>query len=205
MISQGRPVCSLFPSLISIVFLSFVATGCAPQSGVTKWTTLPVQIYADSSIVSTPQAQQDLQDAMTFWEQKAGKTLFDYKGVWSGTQVYTGTPETPGTITGNVIFFQNPWPASENIIGQTVVSSVSNEIQHAMIMINPDATFCAGDCTGQPNQNSSRKNLTHELGHFIGLVHNQDVNNVMYPVLQPGGTLDTVTVDQPTLMSLVTP
>ena len=155
--------------------------------------------------MSTPQAQQDLQDAMAFWEQKAGKTLFDYKGIWDNSQPYTGTPDAPGTITNNVIFFQNPWPASQNIIGQTIVSTVSSDIQHAMIMINPDAAFCPGDCVGEPTINSSRKNLTHELGHFLGLAHVQDVNNVMYPVMQPGGSLDSVTIDQVALMNLVTP
>jgi len=204
MICQGRPVDSRFLTMLFIVFFTFVATGCA-KSGATKWAALPVQIYADQSIVNTPQAQQDLQDAMTFWEQKAGKTLFDYKGVWSGAQPFTGTPDAPGTINANVIFFQNPWPVSQNVIGQTIVNSVSTEIQHAMIMINPDAAFCPGDCAGEPQLNSSRKNLTHELGHFLGLSHVQDVNNVMYPVMQPGGTLDAVTIDQVALMDLVSP
>ena len=72
-----------------------------------------------------------------------------------------------------------------------------------MIMINPDVPFCSGDCVGQYYANSARKNLAHELGHFIGLQHISDVNNVMYPVLQPGGTLDSVSIDQTALAELI--
>lgn len=204
MISHGWPVSPRSLLLFSLTFLlSFATTGCA-KNGATRWASLPVPVYSDSSMVGTPEAQADLQDAMNFWEQKAGKKLFEYKGVWTSTaQPYTGTPTNPGTILANVIFFQNPWAASSNVIGQTVVTSVEDEIQSAMIMINPDAIFCSGDCEFESYANSARKNLAHELGHFLGLKHHTDVNNVMYPVLQPGGTLNGVAVDQTALLELI--
>lgn len=203
MISHGWPVFS--PRFISIFLftLSIFASGCA-KNGATRWTSLPVEVYSDTAIVGTQSAQSDLQDAMDFWERRAGKKLFVYKGVWTNPQApYTGTPSDPGTIIGNVIFFQNPWPASSNVIGQTVVTSFDSEIQHAMIMINPGADFCTGDCEGRHYSNSARKNLAHELGHFLGLKHNPDTNNVMYPVLQPGGSLDGVNIDETALGELI--
>lgn len=204
MMSHGRLVFSnsLLLTLLSLMILIF-ASGCA-KSRVTRWASLPVPIYADSSVISTPEAQADLQDAMRFWEQKAGKKLFDYKGAWNYSyQPFTGTVYNPGAIIANVIFFQNPWPTSQNVIGQTVVSSYEDEIQSAMIMLNPDAHFCSGDCMDQYFANSARKNLAHELGHFLGLSHHGDSNNVMYPVLQPGGTLNGVSVDETMLHELV--
>lgn len=204
MISHGWPVSprSVLSVFITII-LSFATTGCA-KNGATRWANLPVPIYSDSSMVGTKEAQSDLLDAMSFWEQKAGKKLFEYKGVWTATaQPYTGTPDNPGTILGNVIFFQNPWAASSNVIGQTVVTALENEIQSAMIMINPDANFCSGDCETEYYANSARKNLAHELGHFLGLKHHTDAHNVMYPVLQPGGTMNGVTVDETALRELV--
>jgi hypothetical protein len=141
---------------------------------------------------------------MSFWEQKAGQHLFDYKGAWSGnSQPYTGTPANPGTVLENVIFFQSPWHTSSNIIGQTVVTSLDDKIQHAMIMINPYAEFCSGDCEGRNYANSARKNFAHELGHFLGLKHHTDVDNVMYPVLQPGGSLSSVSIDETALLELM--
>lgn len=203
MISQGRPVSpTVFSIFLSLLIATFTS-GCA-KNGATRWASLPVPVYSDSSMVGTPEAQADLQDAMSFWEQKAGKKLFDYKGVWtSSAQPYTGTPDNPGNILANVIFFQNPWAASSNVIGQTVVTSFEDEIQSAMIMINPDAVFCSGDCEHEYYANSARKNLAHELGHFLGLKHHHDVNNVMYPILQPGGTMHGVGVDETALLELI--
>ncbi len=204
MISQGRPVFAPYflPLLLSIL-VGFLTTGCA-KSRATRWASLPVAVYSDNSIVGTPEAQADLQAAMSFWEQKAGRKLFDYNGVWNGSSYpYTGTADNPGTILENVIFFQNPWPTSANIIGQTVLTSYEEEIQHAMIMINPDAQFCTGDCEGFTYLNSARKNLAHELGHFLGLPHHNDINNVMYPILQPGGSMNGVTIDETALVELV--
>jgi hypothetical protein len=189
--------------LFTLTTLLFIASGCAKNS-ITRWAQLPVPIYADSSVISTPEAQSDLMDAMSFWEQRAGKKLFDYKGVWTYSfQPFSGTASNPGAILANVIFFQNPWPATQNVIGQTVVSSYENEIQSAMIMLNPDAHFCHGDCWDQYFSNSARKNLAHELGHFLGFGHHADPENVMYPVLQPGGTLNGVGVDETLLRELV--
>lgn len=203
MICQGWRVFSPHNSFLFLIIL-LTTSGCA-KSNIIKWASLPVPIYTDSSIVGSSQAQSDLLDAMRFWEERAGRTLFDYRGVWTeATKPYTGSAAAPGAIIGNVIFFENPWPAAHNIIGQTVVTSYDHEIEHAMIMINPYATFCSGDCEDAPFANSARKNLAHELGHFLGLQHHGDVQNVMYPVLQPGGSLSGVTIDATVLRELTT-
>lgn len=194
MISQGRQIGSLF-------VLLFVLTACG--QGGPGWGTFPVTLYGDPSLLSSTDAASDFNDAMTFWEKKSGKQLFDYRGQWSGSTPYTGNPTAPNEIAANVIFYQNPWPFGGNIVGQTTtVSSGAGQIQAGIIMINPDTSFCGGDCAGQYNRTSRRKAFTHELGHFIGLTHVQDPTNIMYPELMPGGSLNTVAIDDSTLKTL---
>jgi hypothetical protein len=204
MISHGWPIFSRWIIVFtSLILLTVLSTGCAPNGSI-RWKNFPISIYSDQQMISTGSAQADFQDAMNFWETKSGRKLFEYKGVWNRNYApYTGTPDSPGTVLENVIFFQNPWGASSNVIGQTVVNSYGDQISHAMIMLNPFAEFCSRDCAGQYWSNSARKNLVHELGHFIGLRHNNDINNVMYPVLQPGGSLDEIIIDEIELMKLI--
>ncbi len=204
MISHGWPIFSRWIIVLSsLIALTVLSTGCAPNGSV-RWKNFPISVYSDQQVISTGSSQADLQDAMDYWEEKTGKKIFEYKGVWNNpTPPYTGTPDSPGTILENVIFFQNPWAASSNVIGQTVVNSFGDQISHAMIMLNPYAEFCTRDCAGQYWSNSARKNLVHELGHFIGMKHNSDVRNVMYPVLQPGGALDDIVIDEAELKRLM--
>ena len=193
MICQGR----LFGSLLLVVLLS--ACGGA-HSG---WSAFPVPIYADPVLVSSATALSDFNDGMAFWEAKAGKKLFDYKGTWQGqSPPYAGTANNPSTIYGNVIFFPTTWTLGQNVAGLTTVSSQPQGISVAMIAINPNLSYCTGDCVGETNRTSERKDFTHELGHFLGLQHVQDINNIMYPVLQPGGSLNAVSIDTGTLLQL---
>jgi hypothetical protein len=204
MICQGWPVLSLRNGfLFSLLFLSSALTGCA-KNGATRWSNFPIPIYSDSRIVGSSDSEADFLDAMAFWEEKTGRKLFDYKGVWTGSAPYTGTPDNPGTLLANVVFFQSPWHTSSNVVGQTVVMSRSSQISNAMVMINPYMTFCHRDCHGLEWANSARKNLAHELGHFLGMKHgSESENDVMYPILQPGGSLDGLTVNETELLQLL--
>lgn len=198
MICHGRLFSSLFLSLL------LVLTACG--KGKPGWGEFPVPIYSDSAITTYPQAQSDLQDAMAFWEAQSGSKLFDYRGTYEGGSAYTGSVSSPSSIVANVIFFQNPWHLATSIVGQTVVSSSTDAaIKSAMILINGSASFCWGECYGQGNQTSARKTFTHELGHFLGMTHNtQDVNDIMYPQITPGGSLSSVHVNA-TALQAVTP
>lgn len=193
MIRQGWPI------VLASLCLVF-ASGCAPKKG---WQSFPVKIYADPSITSDPSKESDLRDAMSFWEDKAGHQLFDYQGAWTEGNPYSGSLSQITSILANVVVLQNPWPLGANVAGQTLVSEKGDQITGAVILINGTLAFCNGDCAGQRYITSQRKDFAHELGHFLGLQHVPDVNNIMYPVLQPGGSLSAVTIDQNAFDDLV--
>jgi Matrixin len=196
MMCQGR--------LLIVLGIFVLLQGCAKQQNQGNgWSSFPVTIYADPAISQNQQAQADLQNALSFWEGKAGKQLFSYQGAWnaSGTP-YVGSPSQPTAISANVIFFQNPWPYAASIAGQTVVLSSNGQFEGAIIMINPNIPTCTGTCSGNNSEVGQVMVFAHELGHFIGLQHVQDPANLMNPTLSPGSSLESVTIDQATLDSL---
>lgn len=174
-------------------------TGCGAKNedkGPKRWSSFPVPIYIDNSISSSYGAEQNFQEAMSFWEAKAGKKLFDFRGTWSGQAPYTGSPNSPASIIANVIFILDPWSFSNDIAGQTVVISKKNSIHGSIIMINPNISYCYWSCP------SEKKIFTHELGHFIGFAHSNDANDIMFPEIQPGDSLDNVSVNRADLAGL---
>jgi hypothetical protein len=184
------------------VLLCVLSTGCGKGDG--KWKSFPVEIYADPSVVSDEESNRDFQEAMAFWEEKAGKKLFDYKGVWRGGSPYAGDAQQPGDAIANVVFHQMPWPFSQRVAGQTTIFEEDGFIQSALVMLNPDLEFCTGSCVGARNLTSHRNTLAHELGHFIGLEHVQDEANIMFPTVLEESSLERVTVDLSALQKKTT-
>lgn len=187
-----------------IVFLGvsvLAMTACGKnknEDGPARWESFPVQIYTDPAIVPNAQAKADFQEAMSFWEAKVGYRLFDYRGDWNGQAYNNGD-----SVSQNSLYNAAPWSYAANIAAQTVVLSRESQIEGAVIMVNPGTNFCAGDCNGQSSRTSQKKVFAHELGHFIGMGHNNDTSNVMYPDALPGGNLGGLTVDSKELLPLV--
>ena len=188
--------------LFVLVLLLLISACGKAKDGPTRWSSFPVAIYTDQNISSSPAAATDFNDAMAFWEGKAGRKLFDFKGTWDPSKApYSGPDTSPTKIFGNVVFLQNPWDLGQTTAGETIVMSSSGEIDNSMVMINPNMQYCNGDCVGSGNT-SQRKVFTHELGHFLGLNHVQDTANIMNPEVTPGGSLTDEQVDQATLRQL---
>lgn len=175
-------------------------------SGPVRWENFPIALYVDKAILQDTETKSDLDDAMKFWELKAGRSIFDIKGDWdSSAKAFSGSADNPGDLFANVLFYQNPWDMDGQIAGRTVLHSTNYRVTNAIVLINPGTAFCAANCEndGDKNRISRRKLFAHELGHFIGIGHTDDIDDLMYPTIQRGGDLTNVKVSESELQRVI--
>ena len=189
-----------------VIVLSLLLLGCAKEQekSASGWTQFPVAIYTDEQIGSTEEGRSDFLAALGYWEASAGRTLFEYKGVWNpGEAPYNGDITRPSSIKANTLFFQNPWPYDANVAGMTTILSTNGKFNGALIALNPRLELCSGNCAGENFRTSRQRLIAHEIGHFIGLTHTEEFGNIMYPSLNPGGSLAQDKVNVSALRSAI--
>lgn len=124
--------------LFSSVLLSVACTNSSDSQTAIRWSSFPVVLYASPSLLKDAGASDDLHQAMAFWETKTGKTLFDFKGAWTGdTQdvksLVQGSLANPTNILVNLVYFPSTWPFEAEFAGKTAVNYENNVIQKFML------------------------------------------------------------------------
>lgn len=195
----------LWAAIVALSSLLFACGGAEPAqlgTGEIRWANFPVSIQADPSLMRSASSKRDLLAAIDYWEQRAGRRLFDLEGEWTGGKPYVGNAASPERILANVIYFQGPWPFESTIAGKTLILSNNNVIEGAVVLLNEEKDLCRGDCGADPTGISQRKLIAHELGHFLGFAHTNDRSDIMYPEILSGETLEHTSANQALLEKL---
>ncbi len=132
----------------------------------------PVPMYIDSSFPD--RYHEAIRRAMATWEKGAGGTVFQYAGVVASNK--------PQQDNRNIIYWLPSWDTrSGRQQADTLVYWVDNQIIEADVRVNAqDFTYSDGQSSGALDVESL---IVHELGHVLGLAHNNDKQTVMSPFL----------------------
>lgn len=126
-----------------------------------------------------------LKAAMDTWEQAAGRRLFQIgnKGVSDISK-----PRQDGR---SLVYWMSSWEAGRlDEQGRTVVYWIGDQIKEADLLINQSSQSNFKFYWSQEGQESGKVELEslflHELGHVLGLKHNESGSSVMDPKLRRG-------------------
>ncbi len=140
---------------------------------------LPINIYVHDSVPS--EFVPAITSAMKAWENAlGGRKLFEIVGVISG-------PATPQKDGVSVIYYLNTWEASKTSEqARTTIYWQGEQIVEGDIRLNAkNFTFFTGS-TLVATAVDFESLLIHELGHLLGLAHDNQTGSVMNERLASG-------------------
>lgn len=149
---------------------------------------LPIQIYVHQSFPR--QNLPALYEALSVWENALGKKAFQVM-----SENMPG-PLEPREDRRSVIYWMNNWePNMQDEQARTTVYHIGNELVEADIRINALHQVPGGgvegfnfylDTVSKSGDVHLESLLIHELGHVLGLKHNDEGNSVMDTHLSAG-------------------
>lgn len=145
----------------------------------------PVPIYIHSSVPE--QFIPVIESSFRVWEESAGKQLFYIAGI-------SGGPNEPRRDGVNTIYWMNTWESNRSQEqARTSVYWEGDEIRESDMRINAkDFTFY--DQVPVDGKDVHLESLiVHELGHVLGLKHQDGASSVMATYLQSSTVRTTLT------------
>jgi hypothetical protein len=142
---------------------------------------LPIELYIDQSVPK--EYYESIQSAMAQWEDKLKRPVFRIVGTVADADANGKKDER------NVIYYSPDWDGDKpNEQGRTTIYWLGDIIYEADIRLNGSGTFSffngpAAVPTGKVDMESL---VLHELGHVLGLQHNDQVPSVMATSLESG-------------------
>lgn len=116
--------------------------------------------------------------SMKIWENRLQRKLFEFKGVIS-------QPSFPDRDGYSVIYFLDNWEEDRhNEQARTTIYWIGSEIKESDLRFNiRDFSFSYSLTHSEPDKVDLRSLLLHELGHVLGLAHNDELGSVMATML----------------------
>lgn len=194
--------------VISILSATLIIQACAPKSQTDcgfvqnvygeriSWKgNIPVEMYLHSSVPD--ELIPAIEAAADSWKSSSGRPLIRIH-----RQKIYNLSEQPARDGRNVIYFLNSWEADRfNEQGRTSVYWIGDQIKEADIRINAKNFSFSWSKTGMTAMSAANKThveieslMLHEMGHVLGMKHNDGDPSVMATYLASAETRTSLTV-----------
>lgn len=146
----------------------------------------PMKLYVDSSVDDS--LVPYIRSAADKWNRSAGRELIQ---VVAGVEIGNASASRDGF---SKIYIQSDWDSSRpDEQARTTVHWVGSIMQEADIRLNAkDFSFFVGPRPASYDQVHFESLVLHELGHALGLAHNESSDSVMQTRLAQGDIRDEV-------------
>ena len=113
-----------------------------------------------------------------------GQQVFDLQGPLPSNSPSAGNPSQDGV---NVIYWLSNWGTQpSNQQANTTIYWVNNNVTEADVRVNAQNFTFSDSSTTSPANVDVQSLLLHELGHILGLKHDDSTPSVMATYLQTG-------------------
>jgi predicted Zn-dependent protease len=180
--------------IVGLIVLLFFQIHCAPAASpqaacgfnqnpagqrISWKANIPIKIYVDTSV--PVELRDTVKSAINVWNTQLNKTVLVYAGEKSGTQ--------PSHDNLNIIYWRSSWDQSSETSrdeqANTTIYYADNQLIEADIQVNASGTYLYST-SPNPSQVDLQSLLVHEIGHVLGMKHNQDEPSVMASKLSDG-------------------